>query len=308
MKKALFLIIILLLAIPLVLYFVFPGILYNISINYERKSAGLETKTIKIQDHLISYLEGGKGETILLLHGFSANKDNWSRFAKFLTTDYHVFAPDLPGFGESSKINDSSYNTASQVLRVDQFVCAFDLTKFHIAGNSMGGSIAGRYATHFPEKILSLGLFDTGGVFSCDKSEMTKLLEQGKNPLLIESPEDFGKMLKFVFVKPPFIPRPVKSYLIKKSIEDKPFNEKILMDLFQERYLLESDLPKIKANTLILWGDMDRLIDVSCAKPLEKGLPKSKTVIIKNCGHLPMLEKPEETARYYLEFLKQNKK
>ena len=308
MKKVLVLILIIILAVPVVLYFAFPDVLYNISIKWERKSAGLETKAIKLQDHLISYLEGGKGETILLLHGFSANKDNWGRFAKYLTKNYHVVAPDLPGFGESSKINESDYNSASQVLRVDQFVCALDLTKFHIAGNSMGGSIAGRYAIHFPEKVLSLGLFNTGGVFSCNKSEMTKLLEQGKNPLLIESPEDYDKMLSFVFVKPPFIPRPVKSYLIKKSIVDKPFNEKIIKDLFEERYSLESDLSKIKANTLILWGDTDRLIDVSCTKPLEKGLLNSKTVIIKNCGHLPMLEKPEETAKFYLEFIKQNKK
>jgi len=63
------------------------------------------------------------------------------------------------------------------------------------------------------------------------------------------------------------------------------------------------DLPKIWTRTLILWGDTDRLLDVSCTEVLEKGLPSSTTVIMKDCGHVPMMERPEETARHYIGFL-----
>jgi len=67
---------------------------------------------------------------------------------------------------------------------------------------------------------------------------------------------------------------------------------------------LEPDLPKIKARTLVLWGDHDRVLDVSCVQILEKGLPNCTVVIMQDCGHLPMIERPQEASEHYLAFLK----
>jgi len=63
-------------------------------------------------------------------------------------------------------------------------------------------------------------------------------------------------------------------------------------------------LPKIKAPTSILWGDQDRILDISSVPVFEKGLKNHKTAIIKDCGHAHMLEKPQETATHYLDFIK----
>ncbi|MFO7963209.1 MAG: alpha/beta hydrolase [Desulfobacterales bacterium] len=304
MKKAVIILLALLLLAPVAVYFFFPGVLYSLSMTKARNDAALEKKSITINDHEIVYLEGGTGDTILLVHGFTADKDNWTRMAKLLTPDYHVVALDLPGFGESTKIQERSYTIASQVLRLNQFVSALQLSRFHIAGNSMGGAVSGRYTAHFPEKVVTLGLFNTGGVSSCEKSELRKRIENGENPLLIETPEQYDSMLEFVFVRPPAIPGPVKKYLIKNAMAAKDFNEKIMGDLAGENYSLEGDLADIKAHTLILWGDKDRLIDVSCVKPLQNGISNAATIIMEDCGHLPMLERPEETARHYRSFLK----
>ncbi len=84
---------------------------------------------------------------------------------------------------------------------------------------------------------------------------------------------------------------------------NRDFNEKILGHIAKENYLLEDDLSKIKTKTIVIWGDKDRVIHVSCTDVIKKGLPGSTIVVIKNCGHLPMIERPDETARYYLEFL-----
>ena len=67
---------------------------------------------------------------------------------------------------------------------------------------------------------------------------------------------------------------------------------------------LEKELPNIEAQTLILWGDQDKVLDVSSVPVFEKGLKNHKTVIIKDCGHLPMIEKPQETATHYIDFIK----
>ena len=100
--------------------------------------------------------------TCCLSTGSGADKDNWDRFAKRLTGSYRVIAPDVPGFGDSSKIPGAKYDMQTQVMRVHEFVRAIGLKKFHIAGNSMGGLIAGMYAASYPEDVLTLGLFDAG--------------------------------------------------------------------------------------------------------------------------------------------------
>jgi hypothetical protein len=65
------------------IYFLFPEMLFKLAVKAERHAAGLVKKEIQVDDHKIVYLEGGKGQTVLLLHGFGANKDNWTRFAKY---------------------------------------------------------------------------------------------------------------------------------------------------------------------------------------------------------------------------------
>ena len=297
--------VLLLLIVPVIIYFAFPEALVSLANDMERRAAGLSQKSITVGSHDIAYLEGGEGEAILLLHGFSADKGNWTRFSKYLTPEFHVVAIDLPGFGESTKNEAESYTIADQVKRVDSIVKSLGLEKFHLAGNSMGGSISGKYTASFPGKVMSLGLFNSGGVQACpEQSEFLRRLEKGENALLVENPEDFDRVLEFVFVKPPWIPRPIKTYLARQAVSSREFNDKIFREIREENYDMRSELPKIKVETLILWGDTDRLIDVSCTKVLEEGLPNSTTVIMKNCGHIPMIERPEEAAGHYLAFLK----
>ena len=303
MKKKLLIAIFLLLLVPITIYFAFPEVLYNYSITSIRKSAGLSKKVIEVDKYFIHYLEGGQGETILLLHGFGADKDNWPRFAESLTENYHVVAVDLPGFGESSKIATDSYNIATQVKRLNRIVETLGLQKFHIGGNSMGGAISGKYAVSYPDKVLSLALLNTAGIHSAQESEFSKLVAKGENPLLSKTPEAFKRTLEFVFVEPPPIPGRIIDYLTRQAVLHRDFNKKIFNQLVKENYSLEDDLSNITTKTLVIWGDKDRVIHVSSTDVIKNKLPDSTIAILKDCGHLPMLERPEETAMYYIDFL-----
>jgi len=305
MKKKLAVVLAAAAALAVALYLVLPDLLVKWARQSDRKAAGLQDKSVRVGDHEIVYLEGGKGETILMVHGFSANKDNWTRFAKSITPAYHVVAPDLPGFGDSTYLENASYGAVDQAKRLDQFVSAIGLKKFHIVGNSMGGHIAGRYAVMFPEKVITLGLFNATGVKSPEDSELGKILAKGQpNPLIVGSVEDLDRLLKFAFVAPPEIPGFAKKLLVDEALRHRPSNQRIGKQISAELGALEPDLPKIKARTLVLWGDQDRLLHVSSVKPFEKGLANCTAVIMKDCGHLPMMERPEETARHYTAFLK----
>ncbi len=266
-----------------------------------RALGGLSEKSILVGKHTIVYLEGGGGEPVLLLHGFGADKDNWNLFSRYLTKRYRVIAPDLPGFGESSKIWSHQYHIAAQVERVHEFANRTGLTKFHLVGNSMGGLIAGVYAATYPAEILTLCLLDPAGVES-EPSPFSLELEKGNNPLIPESVSDYDKLLDFTFAKRPSLPDSLKSYLAEIAVQRKDFYKKVFIEA-RPGNQLEAVMARIRAKTLILWGDADRVLSVSSAKVLQKGIEKSKAVILKDCGHMPMLEKPEEAARHYLEFI-----
>ncbi len=305
-KKTIFLTIaVVVIVIAAVLYFAAPAYLYNKAMNGLRKDAGLTIKSVNIPDFKIVYAEGGTGDTIIMLHGFGGNKDNWLRFAKYFTPNYRVIIPDLPGFGDSSKPEDAKYNIMSQVERLNLFVKELKLTKFNIVGNSMGGSIAGNYAVTYPDMVKTLALFDSAGVVSPIKSERDLLFEKGINPLVAKDEKGYDRLLEINFVKPIQLPSVIKSYLAKQAVKAAPHNEKISNEIRNtDLTLLETKLNKITAPTLIVWGDSDKVIHISSVQIFEKNIKGSKSAIIKECGHLPMLEKPQETASVYQDFLK----
>lgn len=275
------------------------------ALQLEQKVSRLERKTIKLGDHDIVYLEGGKGPTILMLHGITADSGNWTRFARHFTDKYHVVIPDLPGFGDSSRIQSASYSIPAQSERVHQLMQALGVQQFHLVGNSMGGYIGAYYAAHYPQQVQTLGLFDAAGVDSPNKTTFMKELLAGNNLMLPKNREDFGRVLKLVMEDPPYIPGMARDVLADKALTHREFNRKVFAELQQQQLDLAPYLPKIKAPTLLLWGDQDRVIDISSIEVFQRNLTSAKTSvsILPNIGHLPMLEQPGETAKRYSAFL-----
>ena len=123
-------------------YVFYLAILISGSAAYGQSSnAGctLVVKTAAIDGGLISYLEGGKGEPVLLLHGLFAQKEQWTEVACALAnTGFDVIVPDLPGYGASTGFLVSDYPLESQVRILQHLMNGKQVEKFHIAGSSMG--------------------------------------------------------------------------------------------------------------------------------------------------------------------------
>jgi len=284
----------------------FPEQSTKLAMNVERSMSGLGYKTVVIGDETWHYLEGGPkdAEVVLLLHGFGGDKDNWTRFSKSLTGVYRVIAPDLPGFGESTRHPDWDYSLPPQRSRVSGFVKALGLEQFHVVGHSMGGHLAALYTYKYPEQVLSMALFNNSGIDTPDENDMQRALAEGDNPLVVKSLEDFDGLLAFVSYKQPFVPWPVKGVLAQRALDDAEFNESIFGSLESDSSSnLEPILANIEAPVLILWGEYDRVRDASSVNVMRPLLPRTEVVIMKETGHLPMLERPAETATHYLEFL-----
>lgn len=288
------------------LYFLSPATLVEAGINHERQQAGLELKQISVAEHDMPYLSGGpeNAPVLLMLHGYAANKDNWVRFAAQFNDRYRIIAPDLPGFGDNSRLDNQSYDVIHQVERLQAFADALKLPRFHLLGNSMGGLIAAAYSLEHPDKVLSLGLLNSAGVSEPSPSLRSQAWSEGKNILLLENSNDLDRLFALAFNHPPKMPQIAKDYISQKALEQKSFNEKIAKDLTTAPYDLEGQLGLIKTPSLIIWGDSDRIIDVSSASVFSQGLASSTTIIMEDTGHMPMLERPKQTAQHYQQFLR----
>lgn len=148
-----------------------------IAIDLQRQQAGLTRKQIDLPDGLrYVYLEGGKGEPLMLLHGFGANKDHFTGVARLLTPHYRVIVPDIIGFGESAHPQEADYSPKAQVVRLKALAQALGIKNMHVGGNSMGGQIALSYTALHPEKVKSLWLLDPAGIWSAPESELQKII------------------------------------------------------------------------------------------------------------------------------------
>ena len=186
-----------------------------------------------VDDHTVATWRAARGRRFCCVHGFGTNKDNWNRFAKYLTPSFHVVAVDLPGFGESTKREDATYAICRSGRQAGHIAEALSLEYLPLGGNSMGGNISGRYAIRFPDKVLTLGLFNTAGVVLTVRRRVkwTGSWKGGENPLLVETPEDFDAMIKFAFVKPPWFPGLVKKMMADEWIRNRSFNEKVFSEI-----------------------------------------------------------------------------
>jgi abhydrolase domain-containing protein 6 len=282
----------------------FPDHLAQFAAAAEREAAGLERKDAEVGQFHIAYLDGGQGDPLVLVHGFGADKDNWTRVSKYLTPRFRVIAPDLPGFGESSKPETAHYSFGDQVENLHAFVQALGFRQISIGGNSMGGCVAALYGAKYSAEVKSLWLVAPACISTAQVSEFGQRLKSGgDNPLLVRTPADFDKTVQFVMTEPPYIPGSIKKVLARRAAANYALHARIFDELLKDTDAgLESRVNGLDTPTRILWGDHDRALDVSGAKILAGLMPNATVTIMPGVGHLPMVEKPRAAAEDYIAF------
>ena len=282
-------------------YLFAPQWLMQANFAREAMTAHLDKQSIQAGDTRWVYYEGGEGRTIVLLHGFTSNKEAWLETAKLLTPHFHVIIPDLPGWGESSRVEGASYNIDAQAARLNTFVQALHLSNFVLVGHSMGGAIAGVFAAEHPDAGVELALVDSFGLKSAP-SEMTREVAKGQQPFVFNDRAEFEHTLALVFAHPPKLPGRFIDVLVKRNQRDRTFIERTFNELREssQQLSLQSRLGDLTMPVLGLWCHDDKVIDISALNSLRNGLTHANAIsssTLSDCNHMPMLEKPEETAQ-----------
>ena len=283
--------------------------IYQTAIDFERSSAGLEAASVAVGNLDIAYLrnqEMSAGDTIVMIHGFGANKDNWTRLAGHLTDDFNVYAIDLPGHGDSSKPLDIGYRLEDQAGYVAKILEALSVEDAHIMGNSMGGAITALYAANYPGKVKSAVLFDPAGMLEYE-SELVDLGMEGDNPLIPKKTGDFERLMEFALEKEPFVPWPIMGVMEERAIANRDINEVIFAAIRDAGF--ESDfrnaITRIQAPVLIIWGKEDRVINYRNGEVFAAAIPNARLELMDGIGHAPMVEAPAESAELFRTFIGQ---
>lgn len=304
-------ILILLVLAALWCYRTYPRIghlLYDASVALEARLYRLQKVPVQIGEETLMTYQGGPAQApvILLLHGLSADKSIWLRFARHFNRDYRLLIPDLGGHGETAYAAHQDYRVPAQAQRLLRLLDACGIQRVQVIGNSMGGYIAAWLAAHAPQRISGLALFDPAGVEAPETSDLQHLLEQGKNPFLVRSRADFQHFYSLTMAAPPWVPEAVLAAIAERYQARRGQLARIFAEL-QTSPPMEPELAKIQAPTLLLWGREDRLLHPSSAQVWAKGLPQAQVQLWEGIGHMPMVERPVRSARLYQQFLERQR-
>jgi pimeloyl-ACP methyl ester carboxylesterase len=268
----------------------------------ERSRANLVRKELTLPDGTrMVYLDGGTGAPLVLVHGFGADKDNFTRVARYLTPHYRVIAPDLVGFGESAHRADVDYHYAAQARRLHAFAQALGLSRYDLGGNSMGGGISMSLAAQYPQEVASLWLIDCAGIGESPPSELAKIITTtGTNPLMITKESDYPAFVRFVMSDPPWIPGSVMNELARERMANQDLERTVFQQIATDS--VSAAIKGLPTPTLIVWGDEDRALSVGTVPVLKSLLPNAQAIVMPHVGHAPMIERPQQTAEDYLRF------
>ena len=270
-----------------------------------RRLSRLSARTLAVDGHEVHYLEGGRGETVLLLHGIFAEKDHWAEFARRLTPRYHVVALDLPGFGDSTRRDDASYAYPEQVRRIEAIAAVLRLPPAHVAGNSMGGALATRWAVVHPGRVRSLAYIGAPhGIPTPQPSEMQRRIVLGQAPLVARSRADYDEMLALLFHRRPWFPRPLVEDAAERLVAQADSNRRVWDEHREFDDGTAPLLPALDVPLYVQWGGEERIFHPSGADEIRRLRPDARVEVLPGVGHLPMLERPRESADRYLAFLR----
>ncbi len=267
------------------------------------------------------------GKVLVMIHGGFGSLHNWEGWVDNLKDDYRLISMDLLGHGLTGKYPKNLYDRHSERDAVHQLLQKLGVEKYSIAGNSFGGGVALELVLQYPQEVEGLILVDSEGIPNGEDGYDISLFNDDK-PITPSDP-DFYTLSLLERVGSKFI----NKYVVKSTLDSMVYNKALLTDDFvdyyskilryegnreaqllmfrQGMYLISKNgkmdlLPRLKeinCPTLIMQGKQDFLVPMKVAEKFKANIKGSKLAVVDNAGHMPMIEKPKETAKFIEEFM-----
>ncbi len=252
-----------------------------------------------------TYVHQGSGGTpFLLVHGFDSSVLEYRRLLPLLAAQNETWAVDLLGFGFSDRPYGIKFNPNNIKTHLYCFWKSLINQPVILVGASMGGAAAIDFALSYPEVVAKLVLIDSAGLTG--GSPASKLMF----PPLDYFATEFLKNRKIrqsisrMAYKNKQLATEDALFCGALHLEIPNWNRALIAFTKSGGYqpLKANQLEEIKQETLILWGDEDKILGTKDAQKFERAIPNSTLTWIKNSGHVPHLEQPQATAQEILDF------
>ena len=256
-------------------------------------------KTVLVFGQMIHYFDVGNGPVVVLLHGLGSRKEDWLPVLEPMAQKYRLLVPDQIGFGRSDK-PPLDYSIQTYVDFLNEFLRQLKVEKTSLVGESLGGWIAGLYATELSGgahliPVEKLVLVDAAG------------LKQDR-PIPDLNPSSLTAMrglMEAVFYDTSWLNEDAlrKTFTDKLATKDGYTVRSILINPALAAERLDDKLANIKVPTLVVWGKQDKLLPISAGERYTAGIAGAKMVSFDKCGHVPPIEKTEEFLAAVAAFL-----
>ena len=252
-----------------------------------------------------NYLEAGKGDPVVLIHGSGpgvTSYANWRLVLPALAENFRVLAPDMVGFGFSERPANIEYSVQTWADQVVGLMDTLELPRAHMVGNSFGGAIALRIATQHPDRVGKLVLMGSMGV----PFPITEGLERvwGYEP----SFENMRKVLDVFAYSRDLVNDELAEVRYRGSIQ--PGFQESFAAMFpapRQRWVEamctpEDDIRRLPHRTLIVHGREDQVIPVQTSLRLMELIDNADLSVFSHCGHWSMIERTKDFNRNVSEF------
>ncbi|MEN6542033.1 alpha/beta hydrolase [Parvibaculum sp.] len=251
----------------------------------------METKTLDTHHVPVRYFEGGKGQPLVYLHGAGGVLAEDPLLAK-LAQKYHVYAPLLPGYGDSQECGELR-DMLDVTLHTADVVAGLGLKDPILVGHSMGGMIAAEMAAVAPNDFSRLGLICPAGLWLDDHPipDIFAMLPYEMPQYLFHDVEAGTKLMTAGVALDD--PEWLKAFLVMNA-RQMGMAGKILFPI-PDRGLAQR-LYRVKAKTVLVWGDSDRLIPPAYAHAWKKAIKGAELVSIAEASHMVTIEKTDQVV------------
>ncbi len=237
------------------------------------------------------YIEEGAGEPLVLLHGLFGALSNFRNLIEYFRHHYKVVVPILPLL-EMDLLQTSVVGLAKFV---NKFLEERDLKDIHLLGNSLGGHVGLVHILKHPERIKSLILTGSSGLFENGMGDSYP--KRGDY-------EYIKKKTEFTFYDPAMATKELVDEVYSITNNRLKVIKIIYLAKSAIRHNMGEELNQIKQPTLLVWGNNDNITPPFVAKEFNKLIPNSELHFVDKCGHAPMMEVPDEFNAILHTFLK----
>jgi pimeloyl-ACP methyl ester carboxylesterase len=261
---------------------------------------GVKSEYVEAGGYRLHYFEawpaGGGGKPLVLVHGLGARGEDWAAMIPALAArGFHVYVPDLLGYGRSPK-PDVSYSISLQEQTVAQFMQAVHVPSADVGGWSMGGWVVMKLALDHPEMVDRLIVYDSAGVYFPAAFE----------PDLFTPHDAAGvrKLISMLTPNPRNVPDFAAEAMVRKLQRNAWVVNRSTASMINGRDLLDFRLHNISQPMLIVWGAKDVLIPLASGETIHRSVPQSVLDIVEGCGHLAPAECAKPVVEGTVEFLR----